>query len=353
MLITDRQAGPARVCRWDFWYCMPVDCDRYGYKMTRPSLSSLQLLALLIALIAPVGQAIAADSDERWYQIELIIFENKNVDDSTETWSNDPGKPNLDNVTELHKSQSPVIQSEPAPTAAAAPSSATGPTGAPPPSPASLTTKTDTAAAPQEPEPFTLLPEDQLALNDVVKQLEDARDYHPLLHIGWRQPVPERDNGQPVLIDSRKLLLYTARIANDTPETNQPTGDDAAESDSSELLTPPPLADQGPDEIVTTINENFVSGTLTLTRGRYLHMGLDLLYERQANSPQLFSFFGFGNAEDIPEIYRLIQSRRMKRGEIHYFDHPKFGVLAMVTAVEDDGQDDDGEAQTIPLKPLH
>ena len=80
-------------------------------------------------------------------------------------------------------------------------------------------------------------------------------------------------------------------------------------------------------------------------------MGLDLLYERQSNSPQLFSFFGFANTEDVPESYRLTQNRRLRRGEIHYFDHPKFGVLAMVTAVEAEPEDDDGEAQTIPLKP--
>lgn len=325
--------------------------------MTRASLSSPRLLAvlvLLIPLIMPLKQAIAADSDERWYQVELIIFENKDVDSGTETWSNDPGKPDLGNAIELHKEQPMVVQTEPSPTDPDAVQNtdvtATTPT------PLSTAAETGTPEAPGE-QPFTLLPEDQLAMNDIVKRLDDdSRDYHPLLHIGWRQPVPERDNGQPILIDSRKLLLYTARIANDdqTMAPGQAVNDGSSASAGPDLSAPPNLDNQGPDEIVTTINENFVSGTLTLTRGRYLHMGLDLIYERQPNSPQLFSFFGFGNAEDVPEIYRLMQSRRLRRGEIHYFDHPKFGVLAMVTAVEinSDEDEEDGSAQTIPLKPL-
>ena len=323
--------------------------------MTRPSLSSpllITVLALLIPLLTPVKQAIAADTGERWYQIELLIFENKNADDTTETWPSDPGKPNLENVIELHKAQAMAAGAELGQTNPDALLKADGSASSPQSSGSPATAAVTETEMPAAPQPFTLLPEDQLALNDIVKQLEDARDYHPLLHIGWRQPVPERDNGQAVLIDSRKLLLYTAHIASDEPTTNQVGNEASSGSDTSELLTPPSFAEQGPDEIVTTINENFVSGTLTLTRGRYLHMGLDLLYERQPNSPQLFSFFGFGNAEAIPESYRLIQSRRMRRGEIHYFDHPKFGVLAMVTAVEEDAEDDDDEAQTIPLKPL-
>lgn len=295
--------------------------------MTRYSLSSARYLGGIVVLLSLVSAALpvrAADSDERWYQIELIVFENKNADDTTEVWSNDPGKPDLNNTIELHKGQSNT-------TATVNGASNTSPA-------------TQASAAAPATEPFTLLPDDQLALNDAVKRLEDSRDYQPLLHIGWRQPVPERNNGQPVLIDSRKLLLYTARIANDTPPADQGTTDSATQN-------PPAVDDQGPDEIVTTINENFVSGTLTLTRGRYLHMGLDLLYQRQPNSPQFFSFFGFGSGEATPELYRMTQSRRMRRGEVHYFDHPKFGVLAMVTAVENDGEDEDGEAQTIPLKP--
>jgi hypothetical protein len=280
------------------------------------------LFALLLLPALPLMPAAAADTDEHWYQIELVIFEYTGSDKTTEVWSENPGEPDMDGAAELHKPQAPADRA----TADNGTAAATSPSGA-------------TAA-----EPYTLLPEDELALNDDIKRLNDSADYQPLIHIGWRQPAPERGRGRPVLIDSRKLPLYTAQIA-DTPA-------DTAGAESGDALSPPDLYEQGPDEIVTTINENFVTGTVTLTRGRYLHMGLDLLYEHQPNSPQLFSFFGFGNTGDIPEDYRLTQQRRVRRGELHYFDHPKFGVLAIVTAVDEDAEADEG-AQTIPLKRLH
>lgn len=57
-----------------------------------------------------------------------------------------------------------------------------------------------------------------------------------------------------------------------------------------------------------------LAGQVILSRGHYLHLTLDLVY--QANNPQ---------------PYVLRQSRRMKSGEKHYFDHPAFGVIALVT----------------------
>jgi len=56
-----------------------------------------------------------------------------------------------------------------------------------------------------------------------------------------------------------------------------------------------------------------LTGQVVLSRGHYLHLTLDLVY--QGNNPQ---------------PYVLRQSRRMKSGEKHYFDHPAFGVIALV-----------------------
>lgn len=306
--------------------------------MTRPPIMSA-LLALLLLPTLPLVSA-AAKTDEHWYQIELVIFENRGSDNTTEVWSENPGKPDRDNAVELHYSSAVAAPS-------ALPAATVGDNGADA-APASPSLSAENGDEPAAPEPYTLLPEEQLALNDDIERLNKSAEYQPLLHIAWRQPVPERGLGQPVLIDSRKLPLYTARIA-DTTATVEAHSD---QPHSGTALPPPEaLYEQGPDEIVTTINENFVTGTVSLTRGRYLHIGLDLLFERQPNSPQLFSFFGFGNAGDIPEEYRLTQQRRLRRGQLNYFDHPKFGVLAVVTAVDEDAETDEG-AQTIPLKQL-
>ena len=57
-----------------------------------------------------------------------------------------------------------------------------------------------------------------------------------------------------------------------------------------------------------------LSGQIALSRGHYLHLTLDLVL--QSNNQQPFV---------------LRQTRRMKSGEKHYFDHPAFGVIALVT----------------------
>ena len=61
-----------------------------------------------------------------------------------------------------------------------------------------------------------------------------------------------------------------------------------------------------------------VEGGIRLTRGRYLHLDVDLLL-RDAG--------GAGYASS----HRLAEKRRMRSNDLHYFDHPRFGMLAMIT----------------------
>ena len=58
-----------------------------------------------------------------------------------------------------------------------------------------------------------------------------------------------------------------------------------------------------------------LSGQVQLERGSYLHLGVALRY-----SPG-----GSGPAQEINEM------RRVRFNEKHYFDHPGFGVIAMVS----------------------
>jgi hypothetical protein len=38
---------------------------------------------------------------------------------------------------------------------------------------------------------------------------------------------------------------------------------------------------------------------------------------------------------DYPVRYRIDEDRIFRNGELRYFDHPKFGVLAKITRAED------------------
>ena len=80
-----------------------------------------------------------------------------------------------------------------------------------------------------------------------------------------------------------------------------------------------------------------VDGTIRLLRGRYLHLDIDLLLHlAQDNATRE------PGTDSHASAYRLREKRRIKRTQMHYFDHPRFGVLAMVTAhrpVSKDGND--------------
>jgi hypothetical protein len=53
-----------------------------------------------------------------------------------------------------------------------------------------------------------------------------------------------------------------------------------------------------------------LDGTITLVRERFLHLDVDLM---------------------LQSSYPLAEKRRVRSGELHYFDHPMYGVIAEVT----------------------
>jgi hypothetical protein len=75
-----------------------------------------------------------------------------------------------------------------------------------------------------------------------------------------------------------------------------------------------PQARTLPGALPSAVRQQGLEGTVTVYRERYLHALLDL---------QL-------TAIDAPAPWRLRQSRRLKASAIHYFDHPRFGVILTV-----------------------
>ena len=61
-----------------------------------------------------------------------------------------------------------------------------------------------------------------------------------------------------------------------------------------------------------------LGGEITLHRGRFLHVTLDLSLDTNTDIPAL------------SQPYRLQQARRLRSGEVHYFDHPALGVVLTV-----------------------
>ncbi|MGC1955873.1 MAG: CsiV family protein, partial [Gammaproteobacteria bacterium] len=86
---------------------------------------------------------------------------------------------------------------------------------------------------------------------------------------------------------------------------------------------------------------HYVDGSFVLYRSRYLHVLADLVlyhadpsaFPSKVQPPALH-----GGREAIaassppqPRRFRLSEHRRMRSGELHYLDHPVFGLLVQIT----------------------
>lgn len=122
---------------------------------------------------------------------------------------------------------------------------------------------------------FPALPAAKMKLTAIEETLRRSRAYQPLAHIGWTQPGYARDAARYLSVSS---------------------------------LVP---ASSG------------LQGQIALSRGRYLHLTLDLVLDGAAS--------GDGSS------YVLRQTRRMRSNERHYIDSPKFGVIAIITPSSAEG----------------
>ena len=122
-------------------------------------------------------------------------------------------------------------------------------------------------------------PESSYQLGGIAYGLKQARGYSVLLHTAWRQPA----------YDSRNAIGYAV--------------DTSVQNGSKRL-----------------------SGRINLVRERYLHLDVDLLLAS--------AYATLSATEDATSspVYELRERRRIKKSRtVHYFDHPRFGMIAIVT----------------------
>jgi len=112
----------------------------------------------------------------------------------------------------------------------------------------------------------TRLLNEQLQMTDIRQRIERVDAYDLLLHTGFSQEGVEEKWAQPISV---RRLRAPAQL----------------------------------------------DGSISLHRGRFLHVILDLT---------LTPGTGFG------EPYKLTEQRRLRSGEIHYFDHPAVGIVLTV-----------------------
>lgn len=216
---------------------------------------------LLLAVLSSVGYAQEPTVQEPSaveatpvYDIEIIVFEYVNgVRGSREDWAYiDTGRPDAERAAALLQPMESELDED------------------------EDSSQLETNVPPSPPVAFSFTPLDPAAyrLGDQYQRLRGSRDYRPILHTAWRQPVYPEEN------ESTLQLSSVAR-------------------------TPAALG-----------------GDISLFVNRFLHLSLDLRLAADRNG-----------AESL--VYKLNERRKMRSAELHFFDHPRFGALALISRTDD------------------
>jgi hypothetical protein len=122
------------------------------------------------------------------------------------------------------------------------------------------------------------LPADQFQLNDIESKLRSSGAYVPVAHVAWAQTASAWGT---------KAGFPVQKLGVDVPG---------------------------------------LTGTVYLERGQYLHLGMALSYAMPTPPAGL----GAGSGTS----FALNENRRIRFYERNYYDHPAFGVIALVTPAQ-------------------
>jgi len=119
------------------------------------------------------------------------------------------------------------------------------------------------------------VPAAEFQLNDIEARLRNTTNYPPIAHFAWQQTASSWGS---------RAGFTIAKLAGNVPG---------------------------------------LSGIIYFESGTYLHLGMSLSYQT-SNPPA-------GLGADPGTVFNLAESRRVRRFERNYYDHPAFGVIALVT----------------------
>ena len=287
------------------------------------------------------GAAPAMSQGVNWYTVELIVFAHtdaSHLDD--EVWLHQPGLPPIDESVELVDAAGIALDGEPA------------------------------AGGSSAPRTFQLVGPSHHRLSGVYDRLQSSPDYRPLLHIAWRQPGLSKRRARHARVQgfvsdasasegsstgprSRLVIDGTVRLHfrrfihldadllyyRDAPPPPSHADGSAVPSPTPSLTGagagPPPSSTDAPPSPSRVVDGAAVVVSPLPSESS---LAASAAAEGQSSgSPARVSVPGTPegrrwSADDGPPVaYRMTASRRMRRGELHYLDHPLFGVLIVVT----------------------
>lgn len=282
------------------------------------------LKTLFLAFITLPVWAQTQEQEERWYEVEIILFEQLNpMALESETWPLDIIEPDLEGSIELlHKPQQQTMPDD------------------------------------GKPVPYLILPPEQYQLKNAYRKLKNSNNYLPYVHVAWRQVVPPRGQEDRIFIHDQ---LNSTIDENSENNATSP----ASTFVNDDMFIETPLEFSPP--------AHTLSGVLSLGLGRYLHVEADLLLykpelantvivEEELTLPPLANEFqsieDFNNQHivepmaaqqnQIPQFFHIHGNMRMRSTEVHYLDHPLVGMLILFTPYtlpEPEIQEDEPEIQ--------
>lgn len=244
---------------------------------------------------------------------------------------------------------------------------------------------------------FEALPKREGRLSDALRRLEQSGRYRVLRHLRWRQPAFEPGQSVPVRVRAGEAVPIRTpanilqqpvpsrgnRRAEQAPQDGTPgdNGEARAEASAGRASDAAAtgaggredyayLGPYGPRERTVAVHP--LDGTIELVVSRYLHVHVDLYRTaavawrervrgraadeaaagtgdgetpdgddaKEAAGEPLFPRVARGPDDETMLSFPFRQSRRMRSGELHYIDHPRLGVLVLVTPHEaEDGGD--------------
>ena len=294
------------------------------------------LATLLLACgFVPAGQAAS------WYTVEIIVFErtgDANLDD--EVWLADPGRPPIEESVEINRASRLALAEESEGEQAAAPSA------------------------------FRSVSRSQFRLGAVFNRLRDSRDYRPLLHMAWHQPGYSRSRAKHAHIRGYRdaqsgaatsssglgawpvidgtVRLYRRRFLHMRADLLYYRSDPREGADrlaTTGVLSSAVAASEETREGLAgavgqaSSSNSAAGGEVTVSA----LPGGSSLAATAADDPSLAPESGLAPGPPMtgeqrgvaqagpPSVFRMTTSRRMRPGELHYLDHPLFGVLVIVT----------------------
>ena len=255
-------------------------------------------LAVLLLCLAPFPGRAAPSA---WHQVEVIVFSQLEPEVGGEVWPVNPGMPQAEFSIELL-------------TAAPPSGPALGPEDAPL-------------------RPYLALGQERRRLGGIYRRLRLSAEYRPLLHAAWLQPDLQGRSTRAVRLDSN-LFEQSAATRPELSWTELAGGWSAPASPGLGRSEPPGWRPfYRPPELR-------YDGFVRLRSARFLHLDIDFAYflapdeDGSSAAPGATGAALALDGEARAEYARLTESRRVRLNEIHYFDHPLFGVIVQVSLLK-------------------